>query len=142
MGVARREQVIIVATTYTGKTGTIKNVNGHLLEVDLANGEGLVSLSWNDVQKEHPISSFIQVSHGPNQGQSGWVVRIEDGLLHCIKELPIRLQNSHSLFLDEIAERKETITSLVEGAETGLHLQVRVNIIFSSHKRRPDTCFP
>jgi len=118
-GFREDEQVNIVATMHAGKTGTVKNVDGHLLEVDLANGEGLISLSWNDVQKKQTNGSFIQVSHSPNQGQSGWVVGIEDNWLCCIE----KLQPTNSETSD-------------------IHLQVKINTIFSSHRCHTDAHFP
>lgn len=83
------ELVIIAATMHSRKTGTIEAINGHQLEVDLANGEGSVrSLAWLDVRKRHVIGDFIQVCHGPDHGQSGWVVKIQDDLLLCIEKVP------------------------------------------------------
>ena len=104
---------------HAGKTGTIKNINSHLLEVDLVNGEDLISLSWNDVQKKHTNSSFIQVSHSPNQGQSGWIVGIEDDWLHCVEKL--WLTNSET---------------------SNVCLQVKINTIFLSHRCHTDARFP
>jgi len=118
-GFCEDEQVNIIATMHAGKTGTTKNINGHLLEVNLANGEGLISLSWNDVWKKHTNSSFIQVSHGLNQGQSGLVVRIEDDWLCCIEKL--WLTNSET---------------------SDVCLQAKINTIFSSHRCYTDARFP
>jgi len=113
------EQVNMVATMHTGKTRTVKNVNGHLLEVNLANREGLISLSWNDMWKKHTNSSFIQVSHVPNQRQSGWIVGIKDDWLCCIQKLwPTNSETSD------------------------VCLQVKINTIFLSHRCHTDACFP
>ena len=87
------KKVTIIADSHDhdGKQGIVQTVELQHLEVELAGGEGLISVAWKEVWKHYSVGDFVQVSHGPCQGHLGWVVDVCNNEINCTEELPRKL---------------------------------------------------
>ena len=78
---------VVAEEGHVRKKAIVRTIKAQWLEVKFTNGEGLIHISWAAVQKQHKVGVFIQISHGPYQGCSGWVLIISVHKITCTKEL-------------------------------------------------------
>jgi hypothetical protein len=84
---------ILKADTTEPGSGVITAVNPDLLEVDLGtdirSGEalGVVAVSWHNVRKAVVVGNFIEINCGRHKGTTGWVVEVNDDIIHIVSRL-------------------------------------------------------
>lgn len=86
-----------VYITTSKKRGVITAVGLDSVEVDLATGEGAVSVSWSDVRNVVSVGHYIEVTGGVYQGQTGWVL----GIIGCVVEI-VKDPDAQEPLLDNI----------------------------------------
>jgi len=79
------------------KLGVIENVGTETAKVDLANGEGIISVTWTLLCKHIIIGDFVEVLSGPFRELTGWVDDVDGETVHVIQNTslnPLR-ENQH-----------------------------------------------
>ncbi|KIL56839.1 hypothetical protein M378DRAFT_16731 [Amanita muscaria Koide BX008] len=66
------DKVILVSCWRKGQNTIVMAVEECALEVEVSTGE-VISVPWNDVQKDIKIGSFVKVLCGLHSGETGWV---------------------------------------------------------------------
>jgi hypothetical protein len=80
----------------SGKHGVIKAVGVDAAEVELDNGEGVVSILWSDLRKHFIPGDFIEVTSGLLQGQTGWVDSVKDETVSIVDHIAGRKEDDAS----------------------------------------------
>jgi transcription elongation factor len=80
-----RDKVILVSGSREGQKAIVTAVEEHTLEVELSTGE-VTSVSWSAAQKDIGIGTFIKVLHGTHSGETGWVDRVDDGVVYFVQK--------------------------------------------------------
>lgn len=62
-----------VSIASSGKLGTIHIVVADGVEVELDSGEGIVKVSWLDVDKFFTVGDYVEVLSGEHKGKTGWI---------------------------------------------------------------------
>jgi len=88
------DQVLISSSN---KLGIIKRVAAETTEVDLAGGEGIISVPWNELHKHIIVGDFVEVLSRPLQELMGWVGGIEGETVHDIQYISLEMleENQH-----------------------------------------------
>ncbi|KAM6503162.1 hypothetical protein JOM56_000105 [Amanita muscaria] len=66
------DKVILVSRWRKGQNAIVVAVEERALEVEVSTGE-VISVPWNDVQKDIKIGGFVKVLCGLHSGETGWV---------------------------------------------------------------------
>jgi hypothetical protein len=75
-------EVVIVCSSQ--KKGAITTVQTMEAEVDLANGEGIITASLHDLIKVFSSGDFVIITSGPFHGKTGLVVNVDGDFAHII----------------------------------------------------------
>jgi transcription elongation factor len=76
-----------VLVSSSGKLGVVKTIWTDSVEVDLANGEGIMSVTWSDLRKHIVTGDFVEIVSGPLREQTGWVEGIDGETVHVIDHI-------------------------------------------------------
>jgi transcription elongation factor len=94
-----------VLISSSGKLGVIESVGTETAEVDLASGEGIISVTWTDLRKHIVVGDFVEVLSGPLRELTGWVEGVEDETVHvvqCISSETLEENQRHHIKVDYI----------------------------------------
>jgi len=86
-----------VLISSSGKLGVIESIGTENAEVDLANGKGIISITWTQLHKHIIIGDFVEVLSGPFWELTGWVDGVDGKTVHVIQNTclnPLR-ENQH-----------------------------------------------
>ncbi|KAF8962226.1 hypothetical protein BDZ97DRAFT_1759458 [Flammula alnicola] len=75
-----------VVVCSSDKEGRLKVVEAHYAEVELAE-EGVQRVPWYNIRKNIAVGQFVQVSSGPNLGNTGWVIEIVGEIASVIEKI-------------------------------------------------------
>ncbi|KAM6493800.1 hypothetical protein JOM56_010161 [Amanita muscaria] len=79
------DKVVLVSHWRKGQNTIVVAVEECALEVEVSTGE-VISVPWNDVQKDIKIGGFIKVLCGLHSGKTGWVDKVDNGVLHIVQK--------------------------------------------------------
>jgi transcription elongation factor len=79
------DKVVLVSRWRKGQNAIVVAVEERALEVEVSTGE-VISVPWNDVQKDIKIGGFVKVLCGLHSGETGWVDKVDDGVLHIVQK--------------------------------------------------------
>jgi transcription antitermination factor NusG len=74
-----------VRVSSSGKLGVVKTVTTDTAEIDLADGEGVTSVTWTNLRKYIVINDFVEIVSGPLREQTGWVEGTDGETVHVVE---------------------------------------------------------
>jgi len=74
-----------VLISSSGKLGVIESIGTETAEVDLANGEGIISVTWTKLHKHIIIGDFVEVLSGSFWELTGWVDGVDGKIVHVVQ---------------------------------------------------------
>lgn len=76
-----------VLISSSSKLGVIESVGTETAEVNLASGEGIISVTWSELRKHIVIGDFVEVLSGPLRELTGWVEGVDGETVHIIQHI-------------------------------------------------------